>query len=84
MNAKSTMSPSWRRRLRTLIPAALGIGLSAVLATGMVSAVRKARNAAHSASTTFADGTVRTLPDDFAPHKLRAMLTANGGEAIPE
>ena len=31
-----------------------------------------------------ADGTVRTLPDDFDPEKLRAMLTANGGEAIDE
>ena len=27
-----------------------------------------------------ADTTVRTLPDDFDPNKLRAMLTANGGE----
>jgi len=31
-----------------------------------------------------ADGTVRTLPDDFDPEKLRAMLTANGGEKIQE
>ncbi len=31
-----------------------------------------------------ADGTVRTLPDGFDPQKLRAMLTANGGEAIHE
>jgi hypothetical protein len=31
-----------------------------------------------------ADGTVRTLPDDFAPEKLRAMLTANGGEKVEE
>ena len=31
-----------------------------------------------------ADGTVRTLPDHFDPAKLRAMLTANGGEAIDE
>jgi hypothetical protein len=31
-----------------------------------------------------ADGTVRTLPDDFDPVRLRAMLTANGGEAIDE
>jgi hypothetical protein len=31
-----------------------------------------------------ADTTVRTLPDDFDPNKLRAMLTANGGEAIDE
>jgi hypothetical protein len=30
------------------------------------------------------DGTVRTLPDDFDPVRLRAMLTANGGEAIDE
>lgn len=28
------------------------------------------------------DGMVRTLPDDFDPSRLRAMLTANGGEAI--
>jgi hypothetical protein len=31
-----------------------------------------------------ADGTVRTLPDDFDPNTLRAMLTANGGEVIHE
>ncbi len=31
-----------------------------------------------------ADGTVRTLPDGFDPRKLRAMLTANGGEAVHE
>ncbi len=31
-----------------------------------------------------ADGSVRTLPDGFDPQKLRAMLTANGGEAIHE
>ncbi len=31
-----------------------------------------------------ADTTVRTLPDDFDPNKLRAMLTANGGEKIEE
>lgn len=31
-----------------------------------------------------ADGTVRTLPDGLDPEKLRAMLTANGGEAIEE
>ena len=30
------------------------------------------------------DGTVRTLPDGFDRRKLRAMLTANGGEAIHE
>jgi hypothetical protein len=29
-----------------------------------------------------ADGTVRTLPDDFAPETLKAMLTANGGETV--
>jgi Protein of unknown function (DUF1559) len=29
-----------------------------------------------------ADGMVRTLPDNFDPNTLRAMLTANGGEAI--
>jgi hypothetical protein len=29
-----------------------------------------------------ADGTVRTLPDDFAPERLKAMLTANGGEKV--
>jgi hypothetical protein len=27
-----------------------------------------------------ADGTVRTLPDNFDPNTLRAMLTANGGD----
>jgi hypothetical protein len=31
-----------------------------------------------------ADGTVSTLPDDLAPEKLRAMLTANGGEMLHE
>ena len=31
-----------------------------------------------------ADGMVRTLPDGFDPVKLRAMLTADGGEAIRE
>jgi hypothetical protein len=30
------------------------------------------------------DGTVHTLPDDFDPNKLRAMLTANGGETLHE
>ncbi len=29
-----------------------------------------------------ADGMVRTLPDDFDPARLRAMLTAAGGEAV--
>jgi len=29
-----------------------------------------------------ADGTVRTLPDNFDPNTLKAMLTANGGETI--
>ena len=36
------------------------------------------------ARVVFADGMVRTLPDDFDPKTLRAMLTANGGEAIHE
>ena len=31
-----------------------------------------------------ADGNVRTLPDDHDGNKLRAMLTANGGEKIEE
>jgi hypothetical protein len=31
-----------------------------------------------------AAGTIRTLPDDFDPEKLRAMLTANGGAAVYE
>jgi hypothetical protein len=31
-----------------------------------------------------ADGTLHTLPDDLDPDKLRAMLTANGGERIEE
>ncbi len=31
-----------------------------------------------------ADGTLHTLPDDFDADKLRAMLTANGGEKIEE
>jgi hypothetical protein len=34
------------------------------------------------ARVVFADGAVRTLPDDFNPQALRAMLTANGGEKI--
>ncbi len=32
----------------------------------------------------FADGGVRTLGDDFDPVRLRAMLTANGGEKLDE
>ncbi len=31
-----------------------------------------------------ADTTVRTLPDDYDGNKLRAMLTANGGESVEE
>jgi hypothetical protein len=31
-----------------------------------------------------ADGTVRTLPDDYDGNKLRAMLTANGGNGSKE
>jgi len=31
-----------------------------------------------------AETTVRTLPDDFDPNRLRAMLTANAGEAIDD
>jgi hypothetical protein len=31
-----------------------------------------------------ADGTLHTLPDDLHPDKLKAMLTANGGERIEE
>ncbi len=31
-----------------------------------------------------ADGTVRTLPDDFEGTKLKAMLTANGGDGSKE
>jgi hypothetical protein len=31
-----------------------------------------------------ADGMVRTLKEDFDPRTLKAMLTANGGEKIPE
>jgi hypothetical protein len=31
-----------------------------------------------------ADGAVRTLPDGFDPERLRAMLTANGGDAIDD
>jgi hypothetical protein len=31
-----------------------------------------------------ADTTVRTLPDDYDGNKLRAMLTANGGEGLQE
>jgi uncharacterized protein DUF1559 len=34
------------------------------------------------ARVVFADGVVRTLPDNFDPETLRAMLTANGGEAV--
>ena len=30
------------------------------------------------------DGRVRTLPDDFSPETLRAMLTANGRETIQD
>jgi hypothetical protein len=31
-----------------------------------------------------ADTTVRALPDDYDGNKLRAMLTANGGERLQE
>ncbi len=31
-----------------------------------------------------ADTSVRTLPDNFDANKLRAMITANGGEEIEE
>ena len=34
------------------------------------------------ARVVFADGTVHTLPDNFDPSALRAMLTAKDGEAI--
>jgi hypothetical protein len=36
------------------------------------------------ARVAFADGSIQTLPDDFDPQKLRAMLTANGGDEIGE
>jgi Protein of unknown function (DUF1559) len=36
------------------------------------------------ARVAFADGSVRTLPDDFDPNMLKAMLTANGGERVDE
>lgn len=34
------------------------------------------------ARVVFADGMVRTIPENFDPNRLRAMLTANGGEAL--
>jgi len=33
-----------------------------------------------SARVVSVDTTVRTLPDDYDPEKLRTILTANGGE----
>ena len=46
------MAPScWQRRLRKLIPAALVLSILAAPAAGLVSAVRKARNAAYAAAT---------------------------------
>jgi Protein of unknown function (DUF1559) len=36
------------------------------------------------ARVVFADGSVRWLPDDYDGNKLRAMLTANGGEGSHE
>ena len=44
--------PDEERRVRTAIPVALVVGISGLLATGLVSAVREARNAAQSAATT--------------------------------
>ena len=51
MNANSTNSRPWRRRLRTVIPLTIGTGLFSVLAIPLLSEVREARNAAHSATT---------------------------------
>lgn len=42
----------WRRRFRKAIPATIMLSILAVPAAGLVSAVRAARRAAHSANTT--------------------------------
>jgi hypothetical protein len=52
MSAQSVIFRSRRRFVRTVIPAALVVGILGSLMTGLVSAVRQARNAAHSANTT--------------------------------
>ena len=52
MSTKSVTPWSWRQRVRTAIPVALVVSISGLMATGLVSAVREARNAAHSATTT--------------------------------
>jgi hypothetical protein len=36
------------------------------------------------ARVVYADTTIRTLPDDYDGNKLRAMLTANGGDGLQE
>ncbi len=43
--------PDEERRVRTAIPVAFVVGISGLLATVLVSAVREARNAARSATT---------------------------------
>jgi hypothetical protein len=52
MNANSIVSPPRRRRRRKLILAAIGTGLLGFVAIYLADAVRQARNAADSASTT--------------------------------
>ena len=51
MRIKTMAASCWRRRLRKVIPAALLVSILAVPAAGLVSAVRKARNAAYAAAT---------------------------------
>jgi hypothetical protein len=52
MGIASTIPRPRRRRLRALIPVALVVGVSGLLATGLASAVREARRAAQAATTT--------------------------------
>lgn len=52
MDTESVTARPRRRRVRAAIPVALVVGLSGLLATVLVPAVREARDAAHSATTT--------------------------------
>ena len=52
MVAAGTTNPPGRRRARRLIPAAVVVAIVGVGGAWLASAVRQARNAAHSATTT--------------------------------
>ncbi len=42
----------WQRRFRQVVPVVLGVSIVGGLATGLASAVRKARNSAQASATT--------------------------------